>query len=153
MHLINQAKNKMVGGGSFLQKRTMYYSPCNIHWKRGMYHNTLYIVGIDRCINYTLLPFSCQMIDLLLFNANSTIVQLYHGEITLIVNEMKMRFYLIWTSLIWLRLPFLRRDRRGIVLINTPQAIWYLKLLTLNLWCNCTFDVWLIYWFRCHVII
>jgi hypothetical protein len=111
------------------------------------------MVGIDPCITYTLLPFSCQVIDLLLLNANSAIVQLYHGEIKLIVNEMKMRFDLIWTSLIWLLLPFLRRNRRGIVLINTTQVIWYLKLLTLNLWCNCTFEVWLIYWLRCHVII
>jgi hypothetical protein len=32
------------------------------------------------------------VIEWLLFNANSAIVQLYHGEIKLILNEMKMRF-------------------------------------------------------------
>jgi hypothetical protein len=32
-------------------------------------------------------PTAPPFIDLLLFNANSAIVQLYHGEITLIVNE------------------------------------------------------------------
>jgi len=64
----------------------IYY--CTLSGPRGQLFNTYHDLVHE--VNY-LIPITIWLSGWLLFNANSAIFQLYHGENKLIFNEMMMR--------------------------------------------------------------